>query len=62
MNDRINKSLKLIPFIVQQWVALHQAVDKMEKLVAAEVEDPLNKVGKTEFLTIPQTEVVVCKN
>jgi acyl-CoA hydrolase len=31
----------------------------MSNLVGSEIEDPLNSAGKTEFLTIPQTEVFV---
>ena len=31
----------------------------MTNLVASDIEDPLNKEGKTEFLTISQTEVLV---
>jgi acyl-CoA thioesterase 11/acyl-coenzyme A thioesterase 9 len=45
--------------LYNKWVELHQDVDNMTNLVASEIEDPLNIEGKTEFLTIPQTEVFV---
>lgn len=57
LRDEANKRKELY----NQWNALHDDVDKMENLTTAEVEDSLNRNGKTEFLKISQTEVLVKK-